>query len=368
MRNRISPIKTIEGTQYIGKLGTVPVYDIHTLNGLNQIIGYMKHSYANQGTVLYRGQCDLYDRIIPSILHAPESEDNYAKLLDEVKEKMFTNEKVTDFFGWKDNDISGWELYIKMVYEAILQHYGAPTYSVDFVDNHWAALWFSVFRYDPSKQTYSRRDNDDKNITVGKIQYDPYFPKTNEFIKQKQFEDLFTKKASDLQVDSESKRLVEDILNRFYSVRIEDIDNKTKENVERIQKMYDQFMERQGIPSAYLFLMLAHTQCPEIQGLYIGEETYTIDLRKAVPDKFLRPVAQHGWIIKGRERNYDFNKDLICVLRMTVKQVNDYLGTGQLLTQENFFPRPTADKGYELLLQKYAACGLVPNYYVSSDS
>ena len=35
--------------------------------------------------------------------------------------------------------------YKKIVVESMLQHYGVRTYCHDFVDNHWTALWFSLY-------------------------------------------------------------------------------------------------------------------------------------------------------------------------------------------------------------------------------
>ena len=64
-------LSSIEDTRLIGYWheDKVPVYEVTTVHGLNQIVGYVKHTNANHGTVLYRGQARLHEKLIPSILH-----------------------------------------------------------------------------------------------------------------------------------------------------------------------------------------------------------------------------------------------------------------------------------------------------------
>ena len=75
--------KKIEGTEYIGTWSDrkTPVYDILDIYGLNKIVGYVKHRYASEGTVLFRGQCRIYKHLVPSIKHeADKQEKNYLKV------------------------------------------------------------------------------------------------------------------------------------------------------------------------------------------------------------------------------------------------------------------------------------------------
>ncbi len=47
---------SIDGTRFLGRWnGIVPVYDVFTMQGLNAIVGCVKHNNAAYGTVLYRG-------------------------------------------------------------------------------------------------------------------------------------------------------------------------------------------------------------------------------------------------------------------------------------------------------------------------
>lgn len=84
----------------------------------------------------------------------------------------------------------------------------------------------------------------------------------------------------------------------------------------------------------------------------MGNETYTIDLRKALPSNFLRPCSQHGWVVKGKKTNYDYNSNISCVIRVNIELAKEMLGSGSLLSQANFFPDETIDQGYNILLER----------------
>ena len=54
---------SIDGTRFLGRWnGIVPVYDVFTMQGLNAIVGCVKHNNAAYGTVLYRGQTELHPK------------------------------------------------------------------------------------------------------------------------------------------------------------------------------------------------------------------------------------------------------------------------------------------------------------------
>lgn len=44
--------------------GIIPVYDVLTMQGVNAIVGCVKHNNAAYGTVLYRGQTELHVYLI----------------------------------------------------------------------------------------------------------------------------------------------------------------------------------------------------------------------------------------------------------------------------------------------------------------
>lgn len=110
----------------------------------------------------------------------------------------------------------------------------------------------------------------------------------------------------------------------------------------------------------YIYLYLADTNGSSIRGMYLGEDTYTVDLRKALPSTFQRPTAQHGWIARKRNAGIDCKYDdrVIGVLEIPVRQAKKWLGNGELLSEENFFPSFDIDQGYGVLLQRQLRSGL----------
>ena len=148
--------KTISGCIYTGTWRkNVPVYTVFSENGLNQIVGYVKHINAGNGIVLYRGQCKLYESICPSILRESNTTSQDVDKLISTLDKMSNDLGMLNFFDLNTDDIAGWNLFKKLSFESALQHYGAKTYCVDFVDNHWTALWFGLYQFNSG--TYKKK-------------------------------------------------------------------------------------------------------------------------------------------------------------------------------------------------------------------
>ena len=105
---------------------------------------------------------------------------------------------------------------------------------------------------------------------------------------------------------------------------------------------------------------MADTNCASVDGIYLGEDTYTVDLRKALPSYFLRPASQHGWVVCGNdvEHSKDYAGNVLCVIEVKVGDADGWLGTGELLTTENFFPDYNIDDGYRVLLKKQKRSGV----------
>lgn len=145
---------------------------------------------------------------------------------------------------------------------------------VSFVDNHWCALWFGLYRFDSCTRSYIKRE--DTNGTL------------------------------------------------------------------------------------YIYLYLADTSGSSINGVYIGEDTYTVDLRRALPSYFLRPASQHGWVVYGKdvEKSKDYAENVLCVIEVKVADASDWLGSGDLLTAENFFPDYDIDDGYKVFLTRQRRSGV----------
>lgn len=243
-----------------------PLYHVSSPQAFNQVIGYAKFINSSNGTVLYRGQSKNYESLLPS-----GARKGKTPVPDTIINAIRTDEDTSKFFGLDSQDIKGWERYQSILIESVLQHYGANTYCMDFVDNHWCALWFGLYKF---------------------------------------------------------------------------VDNHYIKRVGADEKLY-------------VYLYLADTNGACIRGMYIGEDTYTVDLRKALPSTFSRPAAQHGWIVRNHHReecNYDDR--VIGVLEIDVDAAAKWLGEGELLSQENFFPDYSHDQGYKVLLWRQKRSGV----------
>lgn len=81
-----------------------------------------------------------------------------------------------------------------------------------------------------------------------------------------------------------------------------------------------------------------------------------IDLRRAAPSTFLRPHAQHGWVLR-RESYKDLNAaDLgdfvVGAMRVSLEDAFSWIGSGALLDPRSLFPSAHYDHGYAGLLDR----------------
>ena len=243
----------------------VPIIHVHTTHAFNRIIGYARYINSSVGTVLYRGQVKQYKSLMPS-----GARENKVAVSDEIIDEIRRDDKLRSFFALNQPEIMGWKQYECSIVEATLQHYGANTFFMDFVDNHWCALWFG--------------------------------------------------------------------LNKF---------NHTH------------YAKRSDAGNMYIYLYVADTLGPCVRGMYIGGNTITVDLRKAVPSTFQRPASQHGWVVKRiGKSNQNLDENLIGIIEISVSDANEWLGAGTLLSEDNFFPSYADDQGYRILLQRQKRSGL----------
>ena len=361
---RYPEAKTHENRIFTGTLSkNIPVFTVTSQNDLNQLVGYVKHINAGIGTVLYRGQCDLYPSVIPSIFHDPALRTSKEQQLEQAINCMKVDPDLIRFFNLNSSDVAGWELYKRLTMEAALQHYGGKTFCVDFVDNHWTALWFGLYAYDKAEKAYYRRNTTKKpdedqhlNLQVDlatKICY-PDKPQALD-------EASLTSKQVELcrHITMISKRSYNDVVTEFlkktngqrameWQQRCDHIDVRNQE----IAMQWQHFDSDNKQGHMYLFLYVAETNAPSLNGIYFGENTYTIDLRKNLPSTFLRPCSQHGWIVRGKHSTFDFDERIACVIRINVALVDEMLGHGSLVSTDNFFPSPDYDQGYHVLLER----------------
>ena len=248
----------------------VPMYHVTSPQAFNQLVGYAKFINGSNGTVLYRGQSKNHDSLLPSGARKGSSPVSDATI-DEIR----ADDDIRKFFGLDGSDIKGWERYQSVLIESVLQHYGAHTYCMDFVDNHWCALWFGLYKF-----------------------------------------------------------------------------------------VNNQYIKRVGCDEKlYIYFYLADTNSACVRGMYIGEDTYTVDLRKALPSTFSRPSAQHGWIVrKHRREQCNYDDRVIGVVEINADDAAKWLGEGELLSQENFFPDYSYDQGYKVLLSRQMRSGVASKW------
>lgn len=250
----------------------VPIFHVGSYHDFNELVGYAKFLNGSLGTVLYRGQTKDYGSLVPS----GAREGNVA-VSQSLTADICADADMVKAFQLNDRSIDGWKEYQQVITEAIIQHYGGNTYCMDFVDNHWCALWFGA----------------------NKFQKDHYQMRTDE------------------------------------------------------------------CGSLYVYLYLADTNTTAVRGMHIGEESYTVDLRKAIPSFFQRPASQHGWVVRKRnilDRKCNYDDGVIGVIEVNVSDAKAWLGNGELLSQENFFPSYEIDQGYRVLLERQHRSGLGSTY------
>ena len=355
-----------QGATLVGtwKNTSVPIYDVPSMHSLNQLVGYIKHINAGMGTVLYRGQCKLYDRVVPSIKHEPNQLSVNERRLDESISAIINDVRCSKFFGLRNTEVEGWLLYQRLITEAVLQHYGAKTYCVDFVDNHWTALWFGLNEWNPVKNKYVLRNN------LGDGKDSAYIEFSND-VKKKDYPqeptietiELGLEQIEELKIHAKRGSIdIEELIRRTKKARLKGNQRVWERTCKNISQYNAAIEQMKNANHLYLFLYVAETNTSNLHGVYFGETCYTIDLRKALPSTFLRPCSQHGWIVRGKNIDYDFNSNISCVIQVNIALVKEMLGQGALLSQENFFPDETIDQGYNILLQRQQDSRLTSKY------
>lgn len=287
MKSTLSPNGCIFTESYVFSCGhTVPVYEVSTVHALNQLVGYAKFINQSFGDVYYRGECKLHDSLLPGLLRGRVGTTCSARLNNKI------NDIVNDKYLRKQLKLDTLDhVSASLIVEGLLQHYGIKTRFLDFVDNHWVALWMGLFRNTTIKQITS---------------YNHYMAR---------------------------------------EIPLVDIANGKKASDE---EMYQ-----------YILLLAIPGKSKRANnGIYTSEDFYEIDLRQALPSTFLRPHAQHGWVIRkrlhydARPANYDMATSVVGIIKIRIDRAKQWVGSGDLLSQDNLFPPPAYDNGYDILLQR----------------
>lgn len=109
-------------------------------------------------------------------------------------------------------------------------------------------------------------------------------------------------------------------------------------------------------------------------GVYSGETTQLVDLRKAVPSYYLRPHAQHGLMIHKKRINHthgrllekvdvDYSEFVVGVAKIPAALGFSWIGHTGLLSTQSLFPSAVYDNGYSKLIQYYQVdANSIPTY------
>lgn len=272
-----------------------PIFEVSTMHALNQIIGHAKFNNRGYGHVFYRGQCELYETLLPSLMRnntstkSPILINTATKSIAQQLQKVINDKGLSNELQINNDN----EKVKKIKIEAILQHYGAPTRFIDLVDNHWIALWMGLYRLEKIKNllTYYR-------YVERTIPYIDAIPLNLRMIPEKE--------------------------------------------------IYQ-----------YILLVAFPSGEPKAPGIYETDKHIIVDLRQALPSTFLRPHAQHALVAKAltnltdvEKDHYDLAKNVVGIIRIRIDRAHDWVGLGQLLTQDNLFPPAAYDNGYDVLLSR----------------
>ena len=106
---------------------------------------------------------------------------------------------------------------------------------------------------------------------------------------------------------------------------------------------------------AYIILMVSDAKEETKKfGVYKGENTTLVDFRKATPSYFLRPHAQHAYMIrKNEEFPGDYSDLIVGIAKIPTSVGFEWLGTNEFLSLSSLFPASYFDSGYKILLKHY---------------
>lgn len=284
----------------------VPLYDIKTLGAFNQIIGFAKFLNAEYGNVYYRGVSGLYDNVRPSPLRGRKKgiPDDLIQVVNRIiNDKLLNNSlKLQETIKPKKTRDSCYNKKInrfnKYKIEALLQHYVGSTRFLDVVDNHWIALWMGLQKFTMHGKGHLFCRCDKRQLTIG-------------------------------------------------------------DEMERLTTTTNQSEDFELYVYIVLLAMPHATEQPQY-GIIETDGFVEVDLRQALPSIYLRPHAQHALVIRKRDKNnyndcadyYDMADQVVGILRIRIDLADKWLGNGMLMTQENIFPSPSIDQGYNTLLMR----------------
>lgn len=127
------------------------------------------------------------------------------------------------------------------------------------------------------------------------------------------------------------------------------------EEIKNNEKQY-KYVKKQNGDFQYFYLLAsdAKSERKTQNGLYEGNETLLIDLRKACPSQFIRPHSQQGLLIRKKKIQKAIDKNMsqyvACIIRLSTKNVNNWIGSSEIMSPHFIYPSPFYDDGYASLL------------------
>lgn len=122
---------------------------------------------------------------------------------------------------------------------------------------------------------------------------------------------------------------------------------------------YKNIIARNRGPEKYFYILLVCSdginEDKENPGLYKGDNTYTIDLRKAAPSTFLRPHSQHALLMRAKKleviSDTDLSNYVVGIAKIKVEHGLSWIGTEGLISARSLFPPVNFDQGYGVLIE-----------------
>lgn len=109
----------------------------------------------------------------------------------------------------------------------------------------------------------------------------------------------------------------------------------------------------------YIYLIASdaiNTTEKEGRGTYKGDKTTLIDLRSALPSYYLRPHAQHAYMLmKNNYSEKDYSDLVVGIAKIPIDKINKWIGNTELLSVNTLFPSAYYDFGYQILLKNFPA-------------
>lgn len=197
---------------------------------------------------------------------------------------------------------TGLKDYQDIVLEPLLQHYGMKTRTLDLVDNLWIALWFGLYRAEArivdgtEHISYVRRQPVERVYDIGE----------GKWKDEKQYAYIYL--------------IATDALEETWAYG----------------------RKESNLPYA---------------GIYEGQGTRLVDLRRALEPRFLRPHTQHGLMLlktgvqDDKSLAEDYSDLIVGIAKVPVQLGFQWIGESNLLNVSTLFPSAVFDRGYAEIIK-----------------